>query len=131
MEKPKNKCDESRAGARRQQILDAAGRCFREHGFHSASMQLIARTAGMSGGHTYHYFENKEAIIAAIVAADDGVTRSRFEGFRREPNVSAAMVEQADKGLDRCLDIDRSALLMEIAAESGRNHRIAADHACH
>lgn len=125
MEKPRNKCDESRAEARRQQILEAAGHCFREHGFHSASMQLIARTAGMSVGHIYHYFENKEAIIAAIVAADEVVTRSRFDGFRREPVVSRAMVDQVDKGLDRCLDIDRSALLMEIVAESGRNPRIA------
>ncbi len=126
MEKPRNtKCDESRAEARRQQILDAAGQCFREHGFHSASMQLIARTAGMSVGHIYHYFENKEAIIAAIVAADEAISRTRFEGFRREPEVFRAMIDQADKGLDRCLDIDRSALLMEIVAESGRNPRIA------
>lgn len=121
----RHRCDE-RAEARRQQILDAAARCFREHGFHSAGMQLIARTAGMSVGHIYHYFENKEAIIAAIVAADEAITQSRFEDFRREPDVLHAMVEQADRGLDRSLDVTRSALLTEINAESGRNPRVAA-----
>lgn len=121
----RHRCDE-RAGARRQQILDAAAQCFREHGFHSAGMQLIARTAGMSAGHIYHYFENKEAIIAAIVAGDEAITQSRFDDFRREPDVLQAMVEQADRGLDRSLDATRSALLTEINAESGRNPRVAA-----
>ena len=60
----------SRAAARRQQILNAAAQCFREHGFHGASIAQISKTAGMSPGHIYHYSENKEAIIAAIVAQD-------------------------------------------------------------
>lgn len=118
------RCDE-RTEARRQQILDAAAQCFRDHGFHSASMQRIARTAGMSVGHIYHYFENKEAVIAAIVAADEAVTQCRFDGFRREADVAAAMIEQADRGLDRSLDTGRGALLMEILAESVRNDSIA------
>lgn len=119
------RCDE-RAEARRQQILEAAAHCFRAHGFHGASMQLIARTAGMGVGHIYHYFENKEAIIEAIVAADEQVTQSRFDGFRREPDVFRTMIDQANHGLDRSLNVDRSALIMEIIAESGRNPRIAA-----
>ena len=60
--------DAPRGTARRQQILNAAAQCFREHGFHGASIAQISKTAGMSAGHIYHYFENKEAIIAAIVA---------------------------------------------------------------
>ena len=41
-------------------ILDAAKKCFIEHGFHAASMANIAETAGMSPGLIYRYFENKE-----------------------------------------------------------------------
>ena len=51
-------------------MLDAAAICFRNHGFHGASMAQISKTAGMSPGHIYHYFDNKEAIIAAIVERD-------------------------------------------------------------
>lgn len=119
------RCDE-RTEARRQQILEAAEQCFREHGFHSASMQRIARTAGMSVGHIYHYFENKEAIIAAIVAADEAVTQCRFDGFRREADVATAMIAQANRGLERSLDTGRGALLTEILSESQRNEGIAA-----
>ena len=56
-----------RAQARRQQVLTAAAECFRRRGFHGASMAEIAKTAGMSAGHIYNLFENKDDVIAAIV----------------------------------------------------------------
>ena len=59
------------------------------------------------------------------MAADEALTNSRFDDFRREPDVFAAMVAQADRGLDRSLDTSRSDLLMEIMAESGRHDGIA------
>jgi AcrR family transcriptional regulator len=62
--------ESDRAAQRRHQVLDAAAICFRNHGFHGASMAQISKTAGMSPGHIYHYFDNKEAIIAAIVERD-------------------------------------------------------------
>ena len=61
-----NKAQE-RAELQRGRILDAAQKCFIEHGFHAASMASIADTAGMSAGLIYRYFENKSAIILAIV----------------------------------------------------------------
>ena len=41
----------ARADVRRQQILSAAARCFREKGFHGASISQISKAAGMSAGH--------------------------------------------------------------------------------
>ena len=58
---------QDRAEMQRNRILDAAQHCFIEHGFHAASMASIADTAGMSAGLIYRYFENKSAIILAIV----------------------------------------------------------------
>ena len=63
--------ESQRAEVRRQQVLDAAAQCFRASGFHGASMAEIARTAGMSPGHIYNLFANKDDIISAIVAAHD------------------------------------------------------------
>ena len=51
---------------RRQQILDAARRCFARDGFHQTSMQDILADAGLSAGALYRYFRSKEEIIAAI-----------------------------------------------------------------
>lgn len=122
----KPKGDEARAEARRQQVLDAAKHCFHNHGFHSASMALIARTSGMSVGHIYHYFANKEAIIEAIVAADEAEKLARFESFRQAPDVLLAMIEQVDSGVERIMDMGNSVLLMEVLAEASRNEEIAA-----
>jgi AcrR family transcriptional regulator len=52
--------------ARRQQILDAARRCFLRNGFHSTSMQDVIAEAGLSVGAVYRYFRSKNEIIAAI-----------------------------------------------------------------
>lgn len=121
----KSKTDESRTQARCQQVLEAARLCFQEHGFHNASMSAIAKTAGMSVGHIYHYFENKEAIIAAIVARDEAAFQSRMQEVARQGDIFQAMVDRSDGGLDRSMDTSDSALLMEILAEVVRNPRVA------
>jgi AcrR family transcriptional regulator len=59
------KVSEEHAAARRQQIIDAAYRCFARKGFHQATMRDIYEEAGLSPGAVYHYFDSKHAIIAA------------------------------------------------------------------
>ncbi len=62
--------------ARRQQILDAARRCFLRNGFHATSMHDILREAAMSAGAVYRYFPGKDDLMAAI--ADDALDRIRL-----------------------------------------------------
>lgn len=52
--------------ARREQILDAARRCFLRDGFHSTSMQDLFAEAGLSAGAVYRYFASKDEMILAI-----------------------------------------------------------------
>src|ERR1700735_1352434 len=86
-----------RGRLRRRQVLDAAEKCFRRHGFHAASMAGVAMEAGMSVGHIYRYFENKEAIVAAIVERDLQETAAQFARMRASPQgVVAAMVDSLD-----------------------------------
>jgi AcrR family transcriptional regulator len=63
---------------RRNEILDAARRCFVRSGFHAASMQEICAEAGMSPGNLYRYFESKEALIAGIAARDQAEVSGEF-----------------------------------------------------
>jgi len=58
---------QERASAQRDRILAAAKQCFIEHGFHAASMASIAEAADISAGLIYRYFDNKNAIILAII----------------------------------------------------------------
>jgi AcrR family transcriptional regulator len=53
--------------ARREQILDAAKRCFVRNGFHETSMQDLFAESGLSAGAVYGYFDSKDEVILAIV----------------------------------------------------------------
>jgi AcrR family transcriptional regulator len=53
--------------AKRRQIVEGARTIFLQHGFDAASMNDIARAAGVSKGTLYVYFENKEQLFEAIV----------------------------------------------------------------
>jgi AcrR family transcriptional regulator len=116
----------ARGARRRRQVLDAAEACFRRHGFHAASMARVAAEAGMSVGHIYRYFENKEAIIAAIVERDLQATADQFVRIREAPQgVVAAMVEGLDECVDDMADREGAALFLEVMAEAARNPKVA------
>ena len=125
----------SRAETRRAQIRAAAADCFRQHGFHGTSIAQISKAAGMSTGHIYHYFENKEAIIADIVAQDLERSLTLTTELRSASDVKDAMVERAIEGVEHNLDPSSAGLQLEIVAEAARNPHIAeivraADRAC-
>lgn len=118
--------DNPRAEARREQIRAAAADCFRRHGFHGTSIAQISKAAGMSPGHIYHYFENKEAIIAEIVAWDLARVLTLIAEMRSARDVQDAMIARVGEGVAEQLDPDTAALRLEIAAEAARNPHIAA-----
>lgn len=117
--------DTPRADARRDQIRNAAALCFRQHGFHGSSIAQISKVAGMSTGHIYHYFENKEAIIADIVAQDLQRLLTLTAELRAASDVKAAMIERAVIGVQENLDPRSAGLQLEIVAEASRNPHIA------
>ncbi|MDR3513538.1 MAG: TetR/AcrR family transcriptional regulator [Caulobacteraceae bacterium] len=115
-----------RVAARRRQVLDAAIRCFRRHGFHATSMAVIAAEAGMSVGHIYRYFVGKDEIIQAIVREDvDEALAGMAELEATSDDVYGKLVEDIDRAADRSLDLDRAALMVEIRAEAARNPKVA------
>jgi len=116
-----------KAEARRQQILDAACSCVRQAGFHGASMADIAQTADLSVGQIYRYFENKEAIIAAIVAQDLANMREKFAKLETAGRCLAeAVIAECPDAVAQCYDRGRAGLMLEVLAEAARNPRVAA-----
>jgi AcrR family transcriptional regulator len=55
---------------KRRQIIEGARAAFHEQGFDGASMNDIARTAGVSKGTLYVYFQNKEQLFQAICSEE-------------------------------------------------------------
>src|SRR3954466_8517360 len=53
--------------SKRRQILDGARKVFMDMGFDGASMGEIARSAGVSKGTLYVYFDDKNRLFEAIV----------------------------------------------------------------
>lgn len=58
---------EQLTAARRAQILEAATKVFALKGFHRATIKEIAREAGLADGTIYLYFENKNALMLALL----------------------------------------------------------------
>jgi AcrR family transcriptional regulator len=117
----------ARAEARRRQVLEAAAVCFQRQGFHCASMAEISKAAGMSPGHIYHYFENKEAIINAIVQMDlEHVLSEMSEREREGDDILASILSHVDAVVEEHLDKHRASLMLEVLAEAGRNPKAAA-----
>lgn len=78
---------------RRQQIVDAAQRCFARKGFHQSSMQDVFAESGLSAGAVYRYFKSKDELVAAL-AADAGtdIRAVLIEAMRRDPLPTPAEV---------------------------------------
>ena len=76
--------DESLVEKRRQQILQASIRLFREKGFHRATTREIAQTAGFSIGTLYDYVRTKEDVLYLISDRIFHKVSEVFEQFSNE-----------------------------------------------
>jgi AcrR family transcriptional regulator len=111
-----------RGRLQQQRLLSAATECFRKCGFHNATIALISEHSGMSVGQIYHYFANKEAIIAACVEKQLDTVYALYDEFERSNDVTNAIIEGPPSGLEPRVDSD---LMMEVHAEASRNPAIA------
>lgn len=63
----------------REAILNAAADVFGRVGYRTAKIADIAKVAGVATGTLYNYFENKEAVFAAIVERGRGECLTRID----------------------------------------------------
>lgn len=54
-------------GARRKLLLDAAADLFLHHPYDSVTVGMVATAAGISGPGLYRHFQNKQALLIAVV----------------------------------------------------------------
>lgn len=90
------KVKEAYLDARRQQIVDAAYRCFARKGFHQATMRDIYTEAGLSAGAVYHYFKSKEDIVQASFVFDYQRSLPVFEQAADDPDPLVAIDQLID-----------------------------------
>jgi len=68
----------------RRGILDAARPLFVREGYEATSIRAIALKAGCSPGILYHYFEDKQSILAELVAETFSILGARLSAIRRD-----------------------------------------------
>ncbi len=116
----------SRKCARQNQILDAAAHCFVDKGFHGAGMAEVAQRSGMSTGHIYHYFANKQAIILAIVEREGDEALVRIADLENIPaeTFKERFIEHIITAITQKISPFQTSLDAEIVAEGHRNEDV-------
>jgi AcrR family transcriptional regulator len=118
------KVDPVRHEERRSEILAAAERCFARSGFHAATIAQICAEACISPGHLYHYYPNKEAIVAAIIDAGLQHVSARIDVIMDAPDAVGSLVAEFER-LRLGLGKSNPGVVLDIFAEASRNPAIA------
>ena len=80
---------ERRRELTRTTLIDAAADVFAKRGFHAASLEEIAETAGFTRGAIYKNFENKEELFFAVIERRIDAQLTRFREVLREDSAAA------------------------------------------
>ena len=73
---------------KRQKIFDAALAVFAEQGFHTATMDDIAKASHVAKGTLYRYFSSKEELLEQLLRSTGQALAARFaEAFGREGDI--------------------------------------------
>lgn len=118
------KVDPAKHEEKRKEILEAAWRCFTRSGFHGATTSAICAEASISPGHLFHYFDSKEAMIAAITRARLDDAMARIERVMESADPFGTFV----KGIEDALLTKggmNNALLLDMLAEARHNPAMA------
>lgn len=113
---------------RRNQVLEAASECFRLNGFHGSSIAQISKLAGMSPGHIYYHFKNKEEIVEALIKREENdlsILLNKLEDNHNKDDLLTTILNLNKEALERYTDPMMVAIRLEIMAEAARNPRIA------
>ncbi|MGV8953697.1 MAG: TetR/AcrR family transcriptional regulator [Cypionkella sp.] len=98
---------DQRTEQRTADILSAVRFAFAEKGFDGASMQDLARAAGMSVGNFYRYFPSKSAIVDQLIASDLADVEHDFAEILKSASPFAGLRKQLHQrivGPNSCVD---------------------------
>jgi AcrR family transcriptional regulator len=114
------------ADLRSAMILASVHRAFMEKGFDGASMQDLAREAGMSVGNFYRYFPSKAAIVEAIITLDLQEMERDFSAIIGSANPMQSLRDTIKQHVEDSLCNGEGQLWAEITAAAMRKPDIAA-----
>lgn len=114
----------ARPEGRAEAILGIARAVFAEKGFDGASMNDLARAAGMSVGNFYRYFPSKDAIVRALIARDMAEIEATFGRIAESDDPIGALRQGIRARIDGAAGGRNGALWAEIIAAAARRAEI-------
>lgn len=112
---------------RAEQLLDLAERLFAERGFHAASMDELARRAGVSKPVIYDHFGSKEQLFATCVRRTGQVLADQVARAVREDSDPRARLRAGSIAYFRFLERQFQAWVVLFADEEARDTRFAVE----
>jgi AcrR family transcriptional regulator len=103
-------------GAKRRQITEGARSVFLSAGFDGASMNDIARAAGVSKGTLYAYFNSKDELFEAIIRGEYAQSAERLCTFRREGDAREMLMDFGVRLISRMAEPGTRALARVVIA---------------
>lgn len=102
-------------------VLKAATTMFLEHGFSSATTDMIQREAGVSKATMYACFPNKEALFVAVIEHECALMTATFRALRVSPgNIAKTLTDLGMSCLNIVLSPTALALNRVVMAEAPR-----------
>ena len=93
--------------AKRRQIMDGARQVFLSAGFDGASMNDIARAAGVSKGTLYAYFDSKDHLFEAIIRGEFAQAAERLCTFRHQGDARDMLTDFGVRLISRMAEPER------------------------
>jgi TetR/AcrR family transcriptional regulator, transcriptional repressor for nem operon len=106
----------------RQNIVEAAGRLFRQHGIDAVGVDAIMHAAGLTHGGFYGHFPSKEALVAEVAAASLARAAARWEQIVGEEPPDVALRRIVGSYLDpaHVAELDHGCVLTTLGPEVAR-----------
>jgi AcrR family transcriptional regulator len=117
--------DQTIADPRTHEILESVKAVFAAKGFDGASMQDLARAAGMSAGNFYRYFPSKDALIEALIERELADTLDRFDEVIKSRTPLMTFRRLAQQRIEAKLECN-GPMWREIEAAATRRPEVAA-----
>lgn len=87
--------------SRRGEVRATAARIFRERGYRSATMGLLAESVGLNKGTLYHYYPSKDAILYELLSDQVDATIALLDGVPDQGPPAARMEELVRMQIER------------------------------
>lgn len=125
--KPRSRADAAEVNGRR--LLDAARRVFVQKGYASATLDQVARAAGLTKGAVYARFDGKADLFLALLAERIDFRLRELRALPAPPSSVAAGDAVFRQWLERSRDADWSLLVLEFRVAAARDPQLNARYA--